>query len=136
MTVVRGVFDMVTQQKSKNSILIVDDDPKIGYIFSLSLKLAGYEAKSVQSGREAIPMLKNGDFDLVLLDVIMPQMNGFEVLSAIRDFSEIPVIVFTARSDVFETARQIGATDFIGKPLTPEALIKKIRNILNSTAGK
>jgi len=136
MTVVRGVFDMVTQQKSKNSILIVDDDPKIGYIFSLSLKLAGYEAKSVQSGREAIPMLKNGDFDLVLLDVIMPQMNGFEVLSAIRDFSEIPVIVFTARSDVFEPARQIGATDFIGKPLTPEALIKKIRNILNSTAGK
>jgi DNA-binding response OmpR family regulator len=114
-------------------ILIVDDEPQIGKIFSLKLKLCGYDTQSTTSGAEAIELVRNQSFDLVLLDILMPDVTGLDVLDAVRQFSQIPIIIFTARVDIFEIAKRYGANDYISKPLNPENLVKKIRALLENT---
>jgi DNA-binding response OmpR family regulator len=111
-------------------ILIVDDEPQIGKIFGLKLKLSGYDVISTTSGAEAIELVRQQHFDLVLLDVLMPDVTGMDVLDAIRQFSTIPIIIFTARVDIFEIARRFGANDYISKPLNPDHLITKIKAVL------
>ena len=114
----------------KKHILIVDDEPQIGIIFGLKLKLAGYEVVTTCSGAEAIELVRKQDFDVVLLDVLMPDVTGMDVLESVRGFSQIPVILFTARPDLFEIAKRIGANDYISKPINPDLLIAKIENVL------
>ena len=70
-------------------------------------------------------------FDIVLLDILMVPMSGFEVLDKLRTFSQVPVIVFTGRSFIADKALEFGANDYIAKPFDPEELIKKIRNVLD-----
>jgi DNA-binding response OmpR family regulator len=114
-------------------ILIVDDEPQIGKIFGLKLKLSGYEVVSTTSGAEAIELVRNQKFDLMLLDVLMPDVTGMDVLDSVRQFSKIPIIIFTARVDIFEVAKRFGADDYISKPLNPDRLIEKINFVLGQT---
>jgi DNA-binding response OmpR family regulator len=116
--------------ESKKKVLIVDDEPQIGKIFGLKLKLSGFEVVSTVSGAEAIDLVRNQNFDIMLLDVLMPDVTGMDVLDSVRSFSQIPIILFTARPDVFEIAKRFGATDYISKPLNPESLLEKIKSIL------
>jgi CheY-like chemotaxis protein len=111
-------------------VLIVDDEPSIGKIFGLKLKLIGYEVVSTTSGKEAIELIRNQKFDVMLLDVLMPDVTGLDVLEAVRDFSQIPAILFTARTDIFEIAKRFGANDFISKPINPNLLVEKIKGVL------
>jgi DNA-binding response OmpR family regulator len=115
---------------NKKRVLIVDDEPQIGRIFGLKLKLDGYDVVTTSSGAEAIDFIKKQAFDIVLLDVLMPEVTGLDVLESIRPFSNVPVILFTARSDIFELAKSLGASDYISKPLNPDHLITKIKTIL------
>lgn len=114
----------------KKRVLIVDDDPQIGRVFGLRLKLAGYDVVSTVSGAEAIELVRTQKFDVMLLDVLMPDVTGMDVLSEIRIFSQIPVILFTGRADIFQVAKQYGASDYISKPLNPDHLVEKIKAIL------
>ncbi|QOE45039.1 response regulator [Dehalogenimonas etheniformans] len=82
----------------KKRILIVDDEPYIGKIFSLKLKLSGYDVAATCSGAEAIELVRNDHFDAVLLDIFMPEVTGLDVLDAVRKFSKVPIIVFSART--------------------------------------
>jgi len=117
----------------KKRVLLVDDDPRIGKIFKIKLRVSAFDAVATTSGAEAIELVRTEHFDVVLLDILMPELSGFDVLATIRTFSGIPVIVFTARPEIFERAKRLGATDFIAKPLDPDGLVRKINAVLSQT---
>ncbi len=121
---------------SRKRVLIVDDEPQIGKIFGIKLTLSGYDVLSTTSGAEAIELVRTQKFDVMLLDILMPDVTGLDVLDEVRTFSQIPIVVFTARPDIAEVAKRFGANDFIAKPLLPEALVEKIRIVLGDTNGR
>ena len=115
----------------KQRVLIVDDEPKILKIFGLKLKLTGFEVVTTTSGIDAIELVRSQKFDVILLDMLMPDISGMDVLREIRSFSQIPIIMFTARDNIFEMAKQSGANGYIPKPVNPDDLIKKIKAVLD-----
>jgi DNA-binding response OmpR family regulator len=114
----------------KKRVLIVDDQPQIGRVFGLKLRYAGYDVVATTSGAEAIELVRAQNFDVMLLDVLMPDLTGMDVLVEVRTFSQIPIILFTGRADIFETAKSFGANDYVSKPLNPDYLVKKIEAVL------
>jgi DNA-binding response OmpR family regulator len=114
----------------RKRVLIVDDQPQIGRVFGLKLRYAGYDVVSTTSGAEAIELVREQNFDVMLLDVLMPNVSGMDVLVKVRTFSQIPIILFTGRADIFETAKGFGANDYVSKPLNPDYLVKKIEAVL------
>ena len=119
--------------ETKNKILVVDDDLAILKFTCVSLSLAGYEVFTTTDGKEAIKLVDSKKPDVMVLDLVMFPMLGFEVLESVRCFSEVPVIVFSARSDFAAKALKEGANEFIAKPFRPEQLIQKIQDILALT---
>jgi DNA-binding response OmpR family regulator len=113
-------------------ILIVDDEPEIGRILSLILRGAGFEVAAVGGGRAALEHLAASATDLVLLDVIMPELDGFETLRRIRAApatARVPVLMLTANAGAADRARaeSLGADDFIAKPFDPADVVERIR---------
>jgi len=116
-------------------ILIVDDDPLLCKLLRMALGRAGYETAEAYAGDAALNYLKNNPVDLILLDVMMADVNGFDVLRRIKadaKLSEIPVIFLTARVDAISqrTGMDIGAVEYLTKPITPEALLERIQTVL------
>jgi DNA-binding response OmpR family regulator len=111
-------------------VLVVDDEPGILRFTSAGLALAGCEVATTTSGEEALRLVKANEPDVVILDVLMVPMTGFDVLDRLRTFSQVPVIVFTARSFIAEQALKLGANGHIAKPFRPEELVKKIKEVL------
>ena len=125
---------MSERMRDKKRVLVVDDEPGIINFVRANLRLAGYEVISTTSGEEALQLAKSEEPDIMLLDILMVPVTGLDVLDRLRGFSQIPVIVFTARSFIAEKAMQLGANGFIGKPFKPEELTKKIEEVLKSSA--
>jgi DNA-binding response OmpR family regulator len=119
-----------SEQADRRRVLIVDDQPQIGRVFGLKLKYAGYDVVATTSGAEAIELVREQNFDVMLLDVLMPDVTGMDVLVEVRTFSQIPIILFTGRADIFETAKRLGANDYVSKPLNPDYLVEKIKAVL------
>lgn len=111
------------------SILVIEDEDKIARFIELELKHEGYEVEKAMDGRSGLERAENGSFDLVLLDVMLPQLNGFEVLRRLRKSSEVPVIMLTARDAVMDKVAGLdgGADDYITKPFAIEELLARIR---------
>lgn len=112
-------------------ILVVDDEKLIVKGIKFSLEKDGYEVEAAYDGLSGLEMIKQGGYDLVLLDVMLPKMNGFEVCQAAREFSNVPIIMLTAKSDDSDkiAGLEYGADDYITKPfniLEIEARIKAI----------
>lgn len=112
-------------------ILVVDDEKLIVKGIKFSLEKDGYEVEAAYDGLSGLEMIKQGGYDLVLLDVMLPKMNGFEVCQAAREFSSVPIIMLTAKSDDSDkiAGLEYGADDYITKPfniLEIEARIKAI----------
>ena len=103
----------------KQLVLIIDDEPQIGKIFGLKLKIAGFEVLATTSGAEGIELIRSEKPDIVLLDILMPEVTGSDVLERVRKFSAIPVVVFTARPETTRIALTLGANDSIAKPADP-----------------
>ncbi len=122
--------------ETKKRVLIVDDEPQIGRIFGLKLKLAGYDVVSTTSGAEAIELIRADCFDVVLLDLLMPGVSGKDVLGKVRTFSKVPVIVFSARQDISDTAKSLEADDYIAKPLNPNTLVEIVETVLRKRDGQ
>ena len=110
-------------------ILIVEDEPKIARFVELELTHEGYEVNKVDNGRDAVDTALSNDFDLILLDVLLPQLNGMEVLRRIRREKDVPVIMLTARDAVMDKVAGLdaGADDYITKPFAIEELLARIR---------
>ena len=118
-------------------ILIIEDEEKIARFIELELAHEGYAIDKSFNGREGLEMVENGHFDLVLLDVMLPELNGLEVLRRIRKSSDIPVIMLTARDAVMDkvSGLDMGADDYITKPFAIEELLARIRVALKRRAA-
>jgi DNA-binding response OmpR family regulator len=110
----------------KKRVLLVDDEARIGKILTIALKLHGYDIITTSSGAEAIELIKTSSPDIVLLDILLPDITGLDVLEKVRTFSQVPIIVFTARPEIIRLALENGANDSIGKPFDPDDLVKKL----------
>lgn len=111
------------------SILLVDDDTELGELLQEYLSMEGFELNLAHDGEKGLEMALAGGFDLVLLDVMLPKLNGFEVLKRIRRQSSIPVIMLTARGDSVDRVLGLehGADDYIPKPYHHHELVARIR---------
>ncbi|MCM0647896.1 response regulator transcription factor [Clostridium swellfunianum] len=110
-------------------ILIIEDEVKIARFVELELKYEGYEVEQAHDGREGLQKVLEGNFDLIILDVMLPSLNGMEVLRRLRQHSEIPVIMLTAKDDIMDKVMGLdnGADDYVTKPFAIEELLARIR---------
>ncbi|MCH5155496.1 MAG: response regulator transcription factor [Clostridiales bacterium] len=116
----------------KNKILIVDDDENICQLLELYLRRDGFDADICYDGSTALSKLSSDTYDAAVLDVMMPGLDGFEVLSELRKFSDLPVIMLSARGEPTDRISGLdrGADDYITKPFEPQELIARIRAVL------
>lgn len=127
-----SVISNSTGKVYKPTIMVVDDDVKIVRFVGSSLRLAGYEVITATNGEAALVILEARKPDLIVLDIFMPVMDGFEVLRRIRSAEDTPVIAFSAHSSSIEEALDLGANDFLAKPFLPGELVKKIGALLHN----
>jgi len=113
-------------------ILIVDDEPAISDTLAYALRGDGFTAESCTLGAEALALLGAGGHDLVVLDVGLPDMSGFDVCRALRRHSDVPVLFLTARSDEVDriVGLELGGDDYVAKPFSPREVVSRIRAIL------
>lgn len=125
---------MSTKNDSK-LILIVDDEARMRRFMQMNLDLEGYRVIEAENGLEAVERVREDLPDLVVMDVMMPQMDGFEALSLIRQTSKVPVIMLTVRSDENDKVKglELGADDYITKPFSPRELASRIKAVLRRT---
>lgn len=121
----------------KNEILIVDDEPNVRLVFHTTLETSGYELLEADNGESALSALLHRRFDLVLLDLQMPGMDGMAVLQRLRESgNDVPVVIVTAHGSVPNAvqAMKLGAIDFLCKPLSPDELRKVVQEVLQRHA--
>ena len=116
--------------ENKKCVLIVDDHPKVLTFIKIDLKLRGFDVICAGSGKEALEAVNSAKPDIMLLDMIMPGIDGFEVLKQLRSFSQMPVIAFSASPGNQDPAMQAGANDFMHKPFDPNDMARKIKALL------
>src|SRR5258708_17416631 len=116
-------------------ILVIDDDVELCSLVSEYLAPEGFQVESAADGTRGLEQALNGNFLLVVLDVMLPGLNGFEVLRRLRDKSRIPVLLLTARGEDVDriVGLEIGADDYLPKPFNPRELVARIRAILRRT---
>lgn len=119
------------------NLTLVEDEPSIADTVIYALESEGYAVHWKSSGREAIAQVRADSPDIVILDIGLPDLNGFEVFRQIRRFSQVPVIFLTARSEEIDrvTGLEIGADDYIVKPFSPRELTARVRAVLRRAGG-
>ena len=119
-----------------DKILLVEDEEKLARMVELELKYEGYQVDKAADGRTGLDMAQAGDYDLILLDIMLPALNGMEVLRRLRRESLVPVIMLTARDTVMDKVAGLdaGADDYITKPFAIEELLARIRAALRNKA--
>lgn len=120
----------------KPSILIVEDEPGIADTLQYALSTDGFEPHWVATGEAALARLREAPPALVILDVGLPDLNGFEVFKRLRAESEVPVVFLTARADEIDrvVGLELGADDYVAKPFSPRELVARVRTILRRAA--
>lgn len=110
-------------------ILVVDDEKEIADLIEIHLMSQDYKVVKANDGKQCLSLLKDNKFDLILLDVMMPVMDGLQTLQKIREFSNIPVILVTAKSDESDKVQglTLGADDYISKPIKPLELLARVK---------
>ena len=121
--------------------LIVEDDPEARKVLSLILKLDGYEISTASGGAEAVQAMMKMTPDLVLLDVMMPDMDGYQVCGWVRSnpaTAAVPVVMLSGKADPESVARglEVGADEYLSKPISPSKLTAQLRGVLARTAGR
>ncbi len=114
------------------SILIIDDDERLAAPLQEYFERFNLDLTSATHPKEGLALLKNNDFELVILDVMLPDQDGFEVCRTIRKQSDIPIVMLTARGEVTDrvVGLELGADDYLAKPFEPRELVARIQNIL------
>src|SRR6478736_3701353 len=118
-------------------ILIVEDEIAIADALQFALQADGFATQHVALAGEALALARDGRFDLVILDVGLPDMTGFECCKALRQFSQLPVMFLTARADEVDriVGLEIGADDYVVKPFSPRELAARIKAVLRRTSS-
>lgn len=113
-------------------VLAVDDNPAIQKLVSVNLQARGYAVTAADTGEDALRLFTPGDYDLVLLDLILPGLSGLEVCTQIRQQSDVPIIVLSAREDEDLKVRALdaGADDYVTKPFSHEELLARVRAVM------
>ncbi|MBC3193741.1 response regulator transcription factor [Pseudonocardia sp. C8] len=113
----------------KSRVLVVDDDPALAEMLTIVLRGEGFETTVVSDGTRALPAVRDTQPDVVLLDLMLPGMNGIDVCRAIRAESGIPIVMLTAKSDTVDVVLGLesGADDYVVKPFKPKELVARIR---------
>ncbi|GAB4542214.1 MAG: response regulator transcription factor [Anaerolineales bacterium] len=121
----------------RRKILVVDDEERMVRFIRMNLEHDGFQVSEAFNGKQAIQKIRDVTPDLILLDVMMPDLSGFEVLEAIREFSAVPVIMLTAKGEEDDRVRglEIGADDYIIKPFSPRELVSRIKAVLRRAEG-
>lgn len=116
----------------KTRILVVDDEKHIAELISLYLMKEGYETREVYDGRKAMDEFYSFKPELVMLDIMLPGMDGYQVCTTIRKNSDVPIIMLTARSDTFDKVLglEMGADDYIVKPFEPKEMVARVKAVL------
>lgn len=117
---------------AKNIVLLIDDDENICKVVKLYLEKEGFDIMVANDGQAGLDMFATTEPDIVLLDIMMPGMDGIEVIKRIRKDSNVPVIMLTAKGDTFDKvlALELGADDYIVKPFEPKELIARIKAVI------
>ncbi len=120
---------------SNHSILVVEDEPSIAEVVSLYLRRAGYRVHVVRDGQAALDNMAQQMPDLLVLDLMLPKLDGFEITRWVRDQSDVPIIMLTARrAEVDRIAGlELGADDYVVKPFSPQELVSRVRAVLRRT---
>jgi len=123
---------------SSKKILIVDDEPQIIEFITMNLELEGFQVLAARDGYEALEKVTRELPDVVILDVMMPDMDGFETLERIRKLSSVPVIFLSVKGQEFDRiyGLDLGADDYMTKPFSPRELVSRIRAVLRRTEAK
>jgi len=115
----------------KNLVLVVDDEPGILRFVKTSLLLAGFDVIATSNAQQALAFARSGEPDIIVLDIYMEPLSGFDVLKELRSFSLVPVVIVTARKEAAEMAVAQGANAYVLKPFNPDDLAHKIRDVLD-----
>jgi Response regulators consisting of a CheY-like receiver domain and a winged-helix DNA-binding domain len=123
------------EKEKMDRILAIDDNPQIQKLVTINLQARGYIVQTASSGEEAIDRFKIGKFDLILLDLILPGISGIDLCMWIRQQSDIPIIVLSAREDeeLKVEALDAGADDYVTKPFSQEEMLARVRAVLRRT---
>ncbi|MGI8638738.1 MAG: response regulator [Pyrinomonadaceae bacterium] len=115
-----------------SKILLIDDDEELCELISEYLSVEGFAVEAIHDGESGLQKVLSGEYELAILDVMLPKMNGFDVLRQLRQTSKIPVLMLTARGDDMEriVGLEIGADDYLPKPFNPRELVARLRAIL------
>ena len=117
-------------QEKKVLVLVVDDEPRLLKFMTIDLRLRGFDVITAGSGGAALDMVRDAGPDIILLDIIMPQMDGFEVLNQLREFSEAPVIAISSDIENRTPALGRGASDFFVKPFRTMEVVDSMNRLL------
>ncbi len=119
-------------------LLVVDDEEKIREIIKKYGDFEGYEVAEAKDGMEAIRVAKSEDFDLIIMDVMMPELDGFSAVREIKKIKDTPVIMLSARGEEYDKIHgfELGIDDYVVKPFSPKELMMRIRAVLNRNAAK
>jgi DNA-binding response OmpR family regulator len=116
--------------KAGKRVLLVDDELAILRVISIKLRISGYHVVTAPGGQEALNLIKTESPNIMLLDIILPGIDGFEVLQQLRTFSKLPVIVVSARPENAQKALSLGANEFLAKPFDVDEMVKRIERLL------
>lgn len=121
-----------------NKILVVDDEVNIRLVVKEYAEFEGYEVREAENGMQAIEMVKNEDFDLIIMDVMMPKLDGYSACKEIKKVKNIPVIMLSARGEEYDKlfGFEIGIDDYVVKPFSPKELMARIKVVIKRNSGR
>jgi DNA-binding response OmpR family regulator len=117
---------------NNDQVLVIEDEPSVGEVVSLYLRRGGYDVVVARDGRDALDILDRSFPQLVVLDLMLPNVDGWEILQWVRARSNVPIIVLTARREESEriAGLEMGADDYITKPFSPQELVSRVKAVL------
>lgn len=123
-------------EKVPEKVLVVDDEPSLVELVTYNLRRAGYQTVTAGDGEEALQVAERENPDLVILDLMLPKLDGFEVCKALRQVSAVPIVMLTARTDEVDrvVGLELGADDYVLKPFSPRELVARVKAILRRAA--
>ena len=122
----------------EKSILVVEDEPSISEVVSLYLRRAGYQVQTLGDGHEALDQLEKNLPDLVVMDLMLPGLDGFSLTRWLRERSDVPIIILTSRREEIDriAGLEMGADDYVVKPFSPQELVSRVRAVLRRSGGE